>query len=211
MARPATAGPTASCSTGSGGSSTSPTASLPPRRLARAGRVDGERLCIRGGSAGGFTTLIALARADTPFAAGADHFGVADLESLAVETHKFESRYLDRLVGPYPQARDVYVERSPLTHADQFSRPLIVLQGSEDAIVPPKQSEVIVDALRAKRVPVAYLLFAGEQHGFRRAENLRRALDAELSFYAQVLGFELPPEEGIEPVVIENLATPAPP
>ena len=135
------------------------------RRLARAGRVDGERLCIRGGSAGGFTTLIALAREDTPFAAGADHFGVADLESLAVETHKFESRYLDRLVGPYPQARDVYVERSPLTHADRFSRPLIVLQGSEDAIVPPKQSEVIVDALRAKRVPVAYLLFRGSSTG----------------------------------------------
>jgi dipeptidyl aminopeptidase/acylaminoacyl peptidase len=175
------------------------------RWLARAGRVDGDRLCIRGGSAGGFTTLTALARADTPFAAGADYFGVADLEALAVETHKFESRYLDRLVGPYPQAREVYVERSPLTHVDRFSRPLIVLQGSEDAVVPPKQSEVIVDALRAKRVPVAYLLFAGEQHGFRRAENLRRALDAELSFYAQVLGFELPPEEGIELVVIENL------
>ena len=105
----------------------------------------------------------------------------------------------------------MYVERSPLTHADRFSRPLIVLQGSEDAIVPPKQSEVIVDALRAKRVPVAYLLFPGEQHGFRRAENVRRALDAELSFYAQVLGFELPPEEGIEPVVIENPPTPVPP
>jgi dipeptidyl aminopeptidase/acylaminoacyl peptidase len=181
------------------------------RWLARGGRVDAGRLCIRGGSSGGFTTLTALARADTPFAAGADYFGVADLEALAVETHKFESRYLDRLVGPYPQAREVYVERSPLTHVDQISRPLIVLQGSEDAIVPPKQSEVIVDALRAKRVPVAYLLFAGEQHGFRRAENLRRALDAELSFYAQVLGFELPPEEGIEPVVIENRPTPAPP
>jgi dipeptidyl aminopeptidase/acylaminoacyl peptidase len=175
------------------------------RWLARSGRVDGARLCIRGGSAGGFTTLLALARADTLFAAGADYFGVADLESLAVETHKFESRYLDRLIGPYPQAREVYVERSPLTHVDQFSRPLIVLQGSEDAIVPPKQSEMIVEALRAKRVPVAYLLFVGEQHGFRRAENQRRALDAELSFYAQVLGFELPPEEGIEPVVIENL------
>jgi dipeptidyl aminopeptidase/acylaminoacyl peptidase len=175
------------------------------------GVLDGDRLCIRGGSAGGFTTLTALAREDSPFVAGADYFGVADLEALAVETHKFESRYLDRLVGPYPQARELYVERSPLTHVDRFSRPLIVLQGSEDAIVPPKQSEVIVDALRAKRVPVAYLLFAGEQHGFRRAENLRRALDAELSFYAQVLGFELPAEEGIEPVVIENPPTPGPP
>jgi dipeptidyl aminopeptidase/acylaminoacyl peptidase len=176
------------------------------RRLADQERADGERLCIRGGSAGGFTTLAALARDDTPFAAGADHFGVADLEALAAETHKFESRYLDRLVGPYPQARDVYVERSPIHHVERFTRPLIVLQGAEDEVVPPNQSEMIVDALRARGTPVAYLLFEGEQHGFRRAENIRRALDSELSFYAQVLGFELPPEEGIEPVPIENLA-----
>jgi dipeptidyl aminopeptidase/acylaminoacyl peptidase len=175
------------------------------RRLAEQGRVDGNRLCIRGGSAGGFTTLAALARDDTPFAAGADHFGVADLEALAADTHKFESRYLDRLVGPYPQARDIYVERSPIHHVDRFTRPLIVLQGAEDEVVPPNQSEMIVDALRARGTPVAYLLFEGEQHGFRRAENIRRALDAELSFYAQVLGFDLPAEEGIEPVVVENL------
>lgn len=175
------------------------------RWLAAEGRVDPARLCIRGGSAGGFTTLAALAVEDTPFAAGADHFGVADLEALARDTHKFESRYLDGLVGPYPAARDVYVERSPISHVERFTRPLIVLQGSEDAIVPPSQSAMIVDALRAKGVPVAYLLFPGEQHGFRRAENVRRALDAELSFYAQVLGFALPPEEGIEPVTIENL------
>ena len=175
------------------------------RHLARTGRVDGERLTIRGGSAGGFTTLAALARDDTPFAAGADLFGVADLETLARDTHKFESRYLDRLVGPYPDARDVYVERSPIHHVDRFARPLIVLQGSEDPIVPPAQSETIVDALRDRKVPVAYLLFEGEQHGFRRAENIRRALDAELSFYAQVLGFNLPAEEGIEPVTVENL------
>lgn len=175
------------------------------RHLAATGRVDGDRLLIRGGSAGGFTVLAALARADTPFAAGADHFGVADLEALARDTHKFESRYLDRLVGPYPEARDLYVQRSPISHVTQFSRPLIVLQGAEDAIVPPAQSELIVDALRAKGVPVAYLLFDGEQHGFRRAENIRRALDAELSFYAQVLGFDLPAAEGIHPVHIENL------
>ena len=175
------------------------------RHLARTGRVDGERLTIRGGSAGGFTTLAALARDDTPFAAGADLFGVADLETLARDTHKFESRYLDRLVGPYPEAREVYVERSPIHHVDRFAKPLIVLQGSEDRIVPPAQSETIVDALRDRKVPVAYLLFDGEQHGFRRAENIRRALDAELSFYAQVLGFELPAEEGIEPVAVENL------
>jgi dipeptidyl aminopeptidase/acylaminoacyl peptidase len=173
--------------------------------LAAAGRVDGTRMCIRGGSAGGYTTLAALAREDTPFAAGADLYGVADLEALAADTHKFESRYLDRLVGPYPAAREVYVDRSPIHHVDLLSRPLIVLQGAEDAIVPPSQSEKIVDALRSRRVPVAYLLFEGEQHGFRRSENIRRALDSELSFYGQVLGFELPAEEGIEPVVVENL------
>jgi len=175
------------------------------RWLAARGRVDGGRMAIRGGSAGGFTTLAALARDDTPFAAGADHFGVADLEALATDTHKFESRYLDRLVGPYPQDRDVYVERSPIHHVERFTKPLIVLQGMQDPIVPPNQSEKIVDALRERKVPVAYLLFDGEQHGFRRSENIRRALDAELSFYAQVLGFNLPAEEGIEPVVVENL------
>jgi dipeptidyl aminopeptidase/acylaminoacyl peptidase len=173
------------------------------RALADRGRADPARLCIRGRSAGGYTTLAALARDDTPFAAGADHFGVADLGALARDTHKFESRYLDGLLGPYPEAREVYEERSPITHVERFARPLIVLQGDEDAIVPPAQSEAIVAALRRKGVPVAYLLFAGEQHGFRRAENVRRALDAELSFYAQVLGF--PHDEGIEPVEVENL------
>ena len=175
------------------------------RTLAGTGRVDPARLAIRGGSAGGFTTLAALARDDTPFSAGADHFGVADLAALARDTHKFESRYLDGLVGPYPQARDVYTERSPLTHVGTFSTPLIVLQGDEDAIVPPNQSEMIVRALRERGVPVAYLLFPGEQHGFRKAENIRRALDAELAFYARIFGFELPAAEGIEPVEIENL------
>lgn len=175
------------------------------RWLATRGRVDGDRLAIRGGSAGGYTTLAALARADTPFAAGASHFGIADLEALAADTHKFESRYLDRLIGPYPEARAVYVQRSPIHHVEEFTRPLIVLQGSEDEVVPPNQSEKIVNALRARGVPVAYLLFEGEQHGFRRAENIRRALDAELSFYGQVLGFALPDGEGIEPVEVENL------
>jgi dipeptidyl aminopeptidase/acylaminoacyl peptidase len=172
--------------------------------LARQGRVDAERLCIRGGSAGGFTTLAALAFRDT-FAAGASHYGVADLEALAIETHKFESRYLDGLIGPYPEARDRYVERSPIHHVDGFDRPLIVLQGLEDEVVPPDQAEMIVDALRAKRVPVAYVTFEGEQHGFRQAPNIRRALDSELSFYAQVFRFELPAREGIEPVPVENL------
>ncbi len=179
------------------------------RWLAQQGRADPARLCIRGGSAGGYTTLAALARTDTPFAAGADHYGLADLEVIARETHKFESRYLDSLIAPYPEGREVYRERSPIHHVDAFTRPLIVIQGLEDEVVPPNQSEMIVDALRAKGVPVAYLPFAGEQHGLRRADNIRRALDAELSFYAQVLGFDLPPDEEIEPVPIENLSGPA--
>jgi len=173
--------------------------------LAEQGRVDPSRLCIRGGSAGGYTTLAALARADTAFAAGGDSYGIADLEVIARETHKFESRYLDSLIAPYPEGRDIYRERSPIHHVDAFTRPLIVIQGLEDEVVPPNQSAMIVDALRSKGVPVAYVPFEGEQHGFRRAENIRRALDAELSFYAQVFGFELPPAEGIDPVAIENL------
>jgi dipeptidyl aminopeptidase/acylaminoacyl peptidase len=174
------------------------------RWLADQGRVDPDGLAIRGGSAGGYTTLAALAFRDA-FAAGASHFGVADLEALATETHKFESRYLDGLIGPYPERRDLYVERSPIHHVDGIDRPLIVLQGLEDEVVPPNQAEMIVDALRRKRVPVAYLTFEGEQHGFRQAANIRRALDAELSFYGQVFGFALPEAEGIEPVTVENL------
>lgn len=172
--------------------------------LADDGRVDPERLCIRGGSAGGYTTLAVLAFRDT-FAAGASHYGVADLEALAVETHKFESRYLDSLIGPYPDDRDLYVERSPIHHLDGFDRPLAVFQGLEDEVVPPNQSEAIVGALRRRGVPVAYVPFEGEQHGFRQAANIRRALDGELSFYAQVFGFPLPAGEAIDPVVVENL------
>lgn len=174
------------------------------RWLGEQGRVDPARLCIRGGSAGGYTTLAALAFRDT-FAAGASHYGVADLEALATETHKFESRYLDGLIGPYPERRDLYVERSPIHHVDGFDRPLIVLQGLEDEVVPPNQAEMIVDALRSKGVPVAYVAFEGEQHGFRQAANIRRALDSELSFYAQVFDFTLPASEKIEPVPVQNL------
>lgn len=170
---------------------------------AAAGHADPARICIRGGSAGGYTTLAALAREDTPFAAGADWFGVADLELFIGDTHKFESRYLDSLVGPYPQQRERYRQRSPINHIDRFSRPLIVLQGLEDAVVPPEQATIIVEALRAKRIPVVYVAFEGEQHGFRQATNIRRALDSELSFYAAILGFELPEEEGLEPVAID--------
>ena len=170
--------------------------------LAERGEVDPNRICIAGGSAGGFTTLASLARSETPFAAGGDYFGVADLEALATDTHKFESRYLDGLVGSYPEQREVYRERSPIEHVDEFSRPLIVLQGLEDEIVPPNQATMIVEALERKRVPVAYVAFEGEQHGFRQEAHVRQALDSELSFYSQVLGFELPAEEGIEPVEV---------
>ncbi len=173
------------------------------RWLAEQSRVDPGRLCVAGGSAGGYTTLAVLARDDTPFGAGADYFGVADLEALATETHKFESRYLDNLVGLYPEAREVYIERSPIQHVDAFSRPLLVLQGLEDEVVPPNQATMIVEALKAKGVPVAYVAFEGEQHGFRRKENIRRAIESELSFYAQVFGFELPADEGIEPVPVD--------
>ncbi|HEY2652722.1 MAG TPA: S9 family peptidase [Solirubrobacteraceae bacterium] len=172
--------------------------------LAERGEVDPARLCISGGSAGGYTTLACLARTDTPFAVGADHFGVADLEAMAKDTHKFESRYLDGLVGPYPEQREIYIERSPIHHMDEFTRPLIVLQGLEDEVVPPNQATMIVDALLAKGVPVAYLAFEGEQHGFRQAANIRRSIDAELGFFAQIFGIELPAQEGIEAVPIER-------
>jgi dipeptidyl aminopeptidase/acylaminoacyl peptidase len=174
------------------------------RYLVERGDVDGERLCIRGGSAGGFTTLAALAFTEV-FAAGASHYGVADLAVLAQETHKFESRYLDGLVGPWPDARATYEERSPLFHTDRIDRPLAVFQGLDDPVVPPNQAEMIVDAVRANGVSVAYVTFEGEQHGFRQAANIRAALDGELSFYAQVLGFSLPPDEHLAPIPIVNL------
>jgi dipeptidyl aminopeptidase/acylaminoacyl peptidase len=170
------------------------------RFLADSGRVDPARMAIRGGSAGGYTTLAALCLRPGVFSAGASHFGVADLGALAADTHKFESRYLDSLVAPWPDGADVYAERSPISHVDAFDTPLAVFQGEEDRVVPPEQAEAIVGALRAKGVPHAYLLFPGEQHGFRRAENIRAALDGELSFYAQVWGFDLPAGEGITPI-----------
>lgn len=161
--------------------------------LADRGDVDRERLLIRGGSAGGYTVLCALAFHDV-FAAGCSMYGVADLEALARDTHKFESRYLDKLVGPYPEAMDTYRERSPIHHLNGFNAPMIVLQGSEDAIVPPNQSRMIVEALDGRNIPVAYLEFEGEQHGFRKAENIKRALESELEFYLRVFGL-LPAEE----------------
>jgi dipeptidyl aminopeptidase/acylaminoacyl peptidase len=164
--------------------------------------VDEQRLAIAGGSAGGYTTLCALTFHDT-FKAGASHFGVSDLEALATDTHKFESPYLDRLVGPYPAARQIYYERSPINFADKLNCPVIFLQGLEDRVVPPNQSEKMVNALRRNGVPVAYVTFEGEQHGFRKVENIRRALDAELYFYSRVFKFELP--DGGQPIPIDNL------
>ncbi|RMF27960.1 MAG: S9 family peptidase, partial [Chloroflexi bacterium] len=172
------------------------------RYLVERGEVDGERLIIRGGSAGGYTTLCALTFRDF-FRAGASYYGISDLEALAQETHKFESRYLDRLVGPYPERRDLYRQRSPIHFADRLSCPIIFFQGAEDRVVPPEQAERMVEALRAKGLPVAYLLFEGEQHGFRRAEHIKRALDAELYFYSRVFSFDL--ADPVEPVEIENL------
>jgi dipeptidyl aminopeptidase/acylaminoacyl peptidase len=137
------------------------------------------------------------------FTAGASLYGIADLEALAHDTHKFESRYTDSLVGPYPEARDLYVERSPIHHTDRLGVPLIVLQGSDDEVVPASQAEALVAALDERAIPYAYLLFEGEQHGFRQAANIRRALEAELSFYVQVFGIDRP--EPIEPVPIANL------
>ncbi|MGD1936348.1 MAG: S9 family peptidase [Cyanophyceae cyanobacterium] len=168
------------------------------------GIVDGDRLTIEGGSAGGYTTLAALTFKDT-FKAGASRYGVSELEALARDTHKFESRYLDRLIGPYPEKKDVYEERSPLHAVDQLNCPVIFFQGLEDKIVPPNQAEMMVDALKTKGIPVAYVAFEGEQHGFRQSENIKRSLDGEFYFYSRIFGFE--PAEAITPVEIANLNT----
>jgi dienelactone hydrolase len=172
------------------------------RHLVARGEADGGRLMIDGGSAGGYTTLCALTFRDV-FKAGASHFGVSDAEALAKETHKFESRYLDRLIGPYPERRDLYFQRSPINFTDRLSCPVIFFQGLEDKVVPPNQAETMVEALRKKGLPVAYVAFEGEQHGFRKAQNIRHSLDDELYFYSRVFGFEL--AEPVAPVKIDNL------
>jgi dipeptidyl aminopeptidase/acylaminoacyl peptidase len=172
------------------------------RYLAERGDVDPARVQITGGSAGGYTTLMALAVRDE-FASGASYFGVADLVSFHDETHKFESHYDEYLVGPWPDAIELYRDRSPVPHADSISDPLLLLQGLDDKVVPPSQSEVIVDALKRRGIPYAYIAFEGEGHGFRKAENIKRANEAHLSFLAQVSGFE--PADEIEPIEIENL------
>ncbi len=165
--------------------------------LGARGDIDPARVAIRGGSAGGFTVLQALCTSDV-FSAGVSRYGVADLEALATDTHKFESRYMDQLVGPYPEWRDVYVERSPIHHVDRLGVPMLVLQGLDDPIVPPNQAEMIVAALERKGVPVSYVAFSGEGHGFRKAENIVTALEAELAFLGEVFAFE--PAQALMPV-----------
>ncbi len=145
--------------------------------------MDGKRCVITGGSAGGYTTLAALTFRDA-FQGGASHYGVSDPTALARDTHKFESRYLDSLIGPYPEKEALYLERSPIAHAGLLRVPVIFFQGDGDMVVPPSQTELMVEALKKNGTPVGYLLFSGEQHGFRKSENIKRALDAELYFYA---------------------------
>jgi dipeptidyl aminopeptidase/acylaminoacyl peptidase len=158
------------------------------RYLVEQRNADAERMAISGGSAGGYTTLRALTLGgEKIFSAGASYYGVSDLAALARDTHKFESRYLDWLIGPYPEAQEVYAERSPISHVDRLSVPVVFFQGTEDAVVPPNQTEMMVQALRTRGVPVGYFLFDGEQHGFRKSENIKRSLDAELYFYAVLL------------------------
>ena len=164
--------------------------------------ADPKRLTIRGGSAGGYTTLACLTFRSEVFKAGASHYGLSELEAFIKETHKFESRYMVSLLGPYPERKDIYYDRSPINFTKNIACPLILFQGDEDKIVPPSQSQLMFEAVRAKGLPTAYLLFKGEQHGFRKAENIRRSLEAELYFYSKIFGFTLSDE--IEPVKIEN-------
>lgn len=169
--------------------------------LVREGLVDAGRLAISGGSAGGLTALNALAHHDT-FSAGGSFFGVSNLEALAQDTHKFESRYCDQLIGKYPEEKHIYDERSPIYAIEKIRTPLLILQGLEDPVVPPSQSESVFEALQKNQVPVCYIPFEGEQHGFRRAENIERAISAELAFYGRIFGFE--PADDIEPLDIVN-------
>jgi len=170
--------------------------------LASTGRIDGGRVAIRGGSAGGYTVLAGLAFTRR-FAVGINYFGIADLEALAADTHKFESRYLDRLIASLPEGREIYRARSPIHHLDALDAALITFQGSEDMAVPPDQSRRIVAAVRGRGKPVAYLEFEGEQHGFRSAQNIARAMEAELYFLGRIFGFR--PADTLEPVPIDNL------
>jgi len=175
------------------------------RYLVSTQRADSNRVAISGGSAGGYTVLVALSSSDV-FRAGADYFGISDMTALARDTHKFESRYIDSLIGPLPQAQSIYDERSPLNHLDGFKAPLIIFQGAEDPIVPPNQSALIATALRARKVPLAYILYPGEGHGFRKPEHIINSLQSELSFYGQVFGFT--PADHLPKLKIEGLLPP---
>lgn len=172
--------------------------------LVGTGKADAHRLAITGGSAGGYTTLAALTFRDT-FATGASHYGVSDISLLAKETHKFESRYPNQLIGPYPEAKDLYEARSPIHHVEQMDCPVIFFQGEDDKVVPPNQAELMVEVLRQKGVPVAYVLYEGEGHGFRKAEHIKHALEAQLYFFGRIFGFE--PADDIDRIQIVNEST----
>ena len=173
------------------------------RYLVDRGEIDPDRLIMRGGSAGGFTSLCVLTVHDL-FKAGAIYYGIADAEKLVKTSHKFESGYLHHLIGSYPDERQLYIDRSPIYHTDGLSCPLIVFQGMEDKVVPPSQSETLVKVLNEKKLPHAFLTFPGEGHGFRRSTSVKRSLEAELSFYAQIFGFDL--ADSLEAITISNLA-----
>jgi dipeptidyl aminopeptidase/acylaminoacyl peptidase len=173
------------------------------RYSVRQGLVDPDRLIVRGGSAGGYTTLAALTFRPGEFKAGASYYGISDVGAMARDTHKFESHYLDTLIGPYAAEGDRYYERSPVHFVERLSCALILFQGLEDKIVPPNQAEMMAKAVRKKGLPVAYLTFEGEQHGFRKGSTIARSLEAELYFYGAVFGFT--PADRIEPIVIDNL------
>jgi dipeptidyl aminopeptidase/acylaminoacyl peptidase len=173
------------------------------RHLAEQGEVDHDRTWVEGGSAGGYVVLCALVFDPTAFAAGVSYFGVADAEALALDTHKFESRYLDSMIGPYPERADLYRARSPVHFVEQLERPLLLLQGLDDKVVPPSQAEAMVEVLERKGIPYAYLAFEGEGHGFRRQENIKRSLEATLSFVGQVFGFAAADE--LESLAIAHL------
>ena len=152
-------------------------------------KVDPERCIIRGSSAGGYTVLSALTFTDT-FKAGASLYGIGNLETLVSDTHKFESRYLDKLVGPYPAQKEIYQQRSPINHIDQLNCPVIFLQGLEDKVVPPNQAKIMVESLRNKGIDVEYVEFPDEGHGFRKSENIIRAMEAELAFYSDIFNLK---------------------
>ena len=181
------------------------------RHLAGAGLADGARACITGGSAGGFTVMAALAFRPGVFAAGASHYGVADCALLASDTHKFESRYLDGLIGPWPAAKDTYAARSPIHALDKVTAPLALFQGADDRVVPPNQAEAAFEALKARGIPTSLVIFEGEGHGFRGAGAVRSALDGELFFYGRTLGFETGawPEGLIRPDIVNAPAATA--